>query len=144
MPRSFRVHARAAHAALLGLAVAVCAGCGSGGTGVVTGKVTINNKPLPSGSITFLSEAGNHDAFTATIKDGEYRTGEMPVGPAKAYISPPLEMPEKGPEGGDQRPVTKAARKKGPIPHKYLVADTSGLSLTVQKGENPFNVDMVP
>jgi hypothetical protein len=149
MSRSLRGSVRAAHAALLGLAVALCAGCGSGGVGVISGKVTVEGKPLKKGSIHFLSEVGNRDAFTASISDGTYRIPDVPAGPAKVYISTPPEQPdpETGPKGGDLLPppkLTTGPRPKSPIPEKYLSADTSELSLTVKKGENTFDVNMVP
>ena len=80
MPRSLR---RSAPLAALAAAVLALAGCGSGGTGVVAGKVTVNGKPLKKGLITFSSEVGNRDAFSAAIKDGLYKTGEIPCGLAK-------------------------------------------------------------
>lgn len=141
MPRSLRVYSRAASAALLGLAVALCAGCGGAATGTVSGKVTVNNQPLKDGLITFLSDAGNRDAFSARITNGEYRTDAMPVGTARVYITPPMEMPTEGPQGGDLQPPPKVV-KKALVPEKYTRVETADLKLTVNKGENTFDVPM--
>lgn len=128
--------------ALVAVVALFSVGCGQG-TGVVTGKVTLDGKPLPRGLITFLSEVGKKDAFSAAIIDGEYRTDPIPCGPAKVTViatdGPPTE--EKG--GSDlqagPRPGTKTMVV---IPDRYQKPDTSGFELTIKPGENPFNADM--
>src|SRR2546423_1656505 len=104
MSRPLRLVPLAALAAALALA-----GCGSGGTGVVSGKVTVNGKPLKKGLITFSSEVGNRDPYSARIVYGAYQTGEIPCGPAKVTIYPaqinPAELPEEVKGGGDRVPV---------------------------------------
>jgi hypothetical protein len=146
MPRLSRVILRTTSAALLGLAVSLVSGCGGGGSGTVSGKVTLSGKPVERGTITFLSEAGNKDAFSAAIQDGQYRTGEMPAGPAKIYLTPLMEMPAKGAAGGDVRPPPKVVKGevKSGFPDKYTNHESSGLSLDVKRGENTFDVNMIP
>jgi hypothetical protein len=137
--------------AALAAAVLFFAGCGSGGTGVVSGKVTVNGKPLKKGLITFSSEVGNRDAFNAAVIDGAYKTGEVPCGPAKVTVYPAQvgaqEMTEEAKGGGDRVPVgaRKAGRALAPeVPSKYGNADTSGLSFTVKRGDNEYSVELAP
>ena len=152
MKHTPRLLVRLVPASLLTLAILLTAGCGEP-SGFVTGKITVNGKPLPRGLITFLPEGGNKDPFSSAIVNGAYRTNPMPVGPAKIMIVPTLTAVEKGPPeetgGNDRIPkpkLNKAARKKDPfdIPLLFQNADTSGLQITVEKGENTFDKDIKP
>src|SRR5262245_18457053 len=137
MKRLLRVCARLVPGAVLTLAL-FCLGCG--GTGVVSGKVTVNGVALPKELITFLSEVGNKDVYNAAIADGVYRTAEIPCGPAKVIIIPALgEGPPPEAKGIDLRPPVRPVRGKAnvQVPAKYQSADTSGLQLTIKPGENP-------
>jgi hypothetical protein len=135
----------------LALASVSAAGCAPLPTGTVSGKVTTSDgKPLPKGLITFLSEVGKKDVYNAAIVNGQYLTSEIPAGPAKVVIVPALEtaggagVPVE--KGNDRVPQPKPADGKKPIevPAKYQNADTSGLHLTVQSGENTFDVNLRP
>src|SRR5262245_2998889 len=135
----------------LALMTALGAGCGSP-PGTVSGTVKVNGQPLPKGLITFLSEVGNKDPYSAQIIDGKYQTSPIPAGPAKVMIIPGLESaapsePPKEGQGNDLMPTVQPGRVKKPglvVPDKYQNAETSGLSLTVKSGENTFDVDMKP
>ena len=58
-------------------------GCGSG-KGSVSGKVTLDGKPLPAGNISFLGPKGQ--AVTADIKDGQYTASNVPTGDVKVTV----------------------------------------------------------
>jgi hypothetical protein len=119
--------------------------------GTVSGKVmTSDGKPLPKGLITFLSEVGNNDVYNAAIVNGQYLISEIPAGPAKVVIQPAIET-GNGPEvpvekRNDLAPPPKSAdgKKRIEVPAKYQNADTSGLHLIVQSGENTFDVNLRP
>jgi hypothetical protein len=122
------------------LATVFLAGCAPA-TGTVQGKITINGMPLPAGLITFLSEVGNHDAFSATIKDGKYETGPIPAGPCKVtVVHSSVARPAAG--GSD----LGRARTTGvvEVPDKYGRADSSGLTFTVKPGANTFDQNLTP
>jgi hypothetical protein len=57
----------------LTLLVAVLAGCGAGGPEIayVTGKVTMDGKPLPNATVVFVPENGR-PAGATTNEEGEY------------------------------------------------------------------------
>jgi hypothetical protein len=126
--------------------IATAVGCGTDpGRGSVKGKITVNGKVLAKGRITFLSEGGNKDPFSTAIVNGEYFIPDIPAALAKVYIVPPLSDDPLPVDKGDIVPTARPGR--GPrivVPDKYQNATTSGLSLTVQKGENTFNADLVP
>ncbi len=55
------------------LLVSTLVGCGSGTNELeVTGEVTINGKPLPEGSITFVAPSGDSQTGGGVIKDGKF------------------------------------------------------------------------
>lgn len=143
MTPPFRAATRAA-AGLLAVSLACAAGCNSDpGKGTISGKITVNGKPLPGGMITFLPEGGKRDPFSAAIVNGEYSVPDVTAGPAKAYITS-HQGEEPPPIGkGDITPVPRPGRKgKAEVPAKYGNPDTSGLALTVQKGDNTFDADL--
>jgi hypothetical protein len=64
---------------LLTLALVV-AGCGSGGRGTVSGKVSYQGKPLTGGLVTFNNPGGVAKVVTAEIQgDGSYKATNVPA-----------------------------------------------------------------
>jgi hypothetical protein len=54
----------------------------------VSGRVTLNGRPLETGEVTFFSaDQPKSKPVTAAIKDGEYRGVELPPGKYKVVIS---------------------------------------------------------
>jgi hypothetical protein len=120
-------------------------------TGTVKGTITVGGKALPSGLITFQSEVGNHDVFSAKITNGVYETSAIPCGPAKISIM--HSMTESGQThveagGNDLVPGSPQKAAAGPakiqVPSKYHSPDTSQLSITIKPGVNTFDQDLVP
>jgi hypothetical protein len=125
--------------------------CGFKRSGTVKGTITVNGQKLDRGLITFLSEAGNRDSFSASIVDGEYETEAIPVGNAKIVVIGSNES------GAPAAPVEKdlgdlaAPAKRGAakvdtmvVPDKYQSADTSPLTITIKSGKNTFDADLTP
>ena len=134
---------RAAPLALVALA-ALAAGCGPHASGTVEGKITVHGKPLPAGLITFESEVGNRDAYSAQIQDGAFKTGPIPAGPCKITV---INSTASGPPpvGGNDLSPTRAPRAGVvEVPVKYGRSDTSGLTFTVKEGTNTFDQDLTP
>jgi hypothetical protein len=149
---------------LLGLLVC-SAGCGSKSKAkaIVKGKVTFGKEHLTTGSVSFY---GPDNAFgTATIdKDGNYEMNDAPVGLVKITIVVP-KMPPGGrgpmipgsgkdvkdkasvdPEDPGRRIPIMGERpsKIVPIPDKYGNVETSGLTYTVEKGEQTHDINLKP
>ena len=122
------------------LATVFLAGC-SPATGTVQGKITVNGTPLAAGLITFQSEVGNHDAFSAPVKDGRYETGPTPAGPCKVTVihSSVVRPAARGSDLGRTRTAGVVE-----VPEKYGRADTSGLTFSIKPGANTFDRDLTP
>ena len=95
-------------------------------------------EPLPSGTITFMCQAGEKKV-TYQIKDGKYAVQNLNPGPVK--VSVVTIAPSKGgsPPGGgkaieDPDADKTPAGKYVPIPQKYSNGETSGLDFEL-KGE---------
>jgi len=90
----------------------------------VSGTVTLDDKPLGGGSITFLSKKDANYRVTGMIKnDGSFAFDGAPVGTAQLAVE------------------TDSLRYADPahfmaIPPKYRAIETSGLSFEVQPGDN--------
>ena len=141
---------------LLGLATAACAP----GTGSVSGAVTYNGRPLPSG--TTLPFYGPDNSVTAgqIAPDGTYLIPEISAGPATITVAtmPPLPSREllhitKPPPDPTNPPKVSKAKSPGgsetshryvPIPARYRKLGESGLRYTVRRGSQQFDIDLQP
>ncbi len=132
---------------LAALLVLSLSGCGSDAKGTITGKVTLNGKPVTSGIVTFTT--GKLPPTSAPInKDGEYTIQDSPVGEMKITLNnaPPLAEsidPSKTATAGPQKIPTAPAGETGPIPAKYA-KEGNGLTYTVKSGEQTFNIPLTP
>jgi hypothetical protein len=138
-----------------GLAVCLAllvAGCSSRGT--VSGTVTYQGKPLPSGTVTFIPERG--PAVTAVIDEGKYTAEKVAAGPAKVAVAsvsvevPPgfvkhMQPPKDAPIPPEARKALEAGAqiKKGvKLPENYADPDKSGLTYTVTGGPQTYDIDL--
>jgi hypothetical protein len=129
---------------------------------VVKGKVTLGKKPLPSGTVMFYGK----DGITATAHinpDGTYEMADAPLGECKVTVTvqtlPPGDtmvagrLKGKGPKmpAGPRDPskespelpsAPQVPKEVVPIDTKYSSPETSGLSITVKKGEQTYDIDL--
>ena len=133
---------------LLAVCLAVSAsGCGSRRASV-SGEVKYNGTPLPSGTISFLSQAGEKRVVAAQIVDGKYTAQGVEPGPAKVTVV--TVPPSKGglPPGGGkpvEAPSTFSSSPQGkyvPIPQRYGSSELSGLSYEVKSGSQTKDFDL--
>ncbi|HWL09812.1 MAG TPA: hypothetical protein VNQ76_15500 [Planctomicrobium sp.] len=113
-------------------------GCGQAGDvdlGVVTGVVTLDNKPLKDALISFTPDQGGRPSFGITGGDGRYvldysskRRGAL-IGRHAVHISTVLEGPS---EAGKGEPVTPLVEEK--VPEKYRTKE--GTVVVVESGRN--------
>jgi hypothetical protein len=136
--------------------VLVASGCGEK-KGDVSGTITYHGKPLTVGNISFM-DANNQVLGASPVTEGKYAMVKVPVGPVRIVIAS-----TRRPGSTVQHPLLKAKDrpnnpKKGKsedrplaedhsnsvisIPEKYSNPDRSGLTYTVQPGENTFDVDL--
>lgn len=148
--------------------VALCtilltSGCGPDykSRGVVKGKVTSGKRALTTGSVMFINKDGV-SASAGIDPDGNYEMKDAPVGECKVTVTVtelPMDpmvrarlmgkgpkMPEgpKNPESADSPapPLAKIPKEVVPIDPKYSKPETSGLSFTVKKGEQTYNIEL--
>jgi hypothetical protein len=138
--------------------LAVCAGCSSSSQGTISGKVSYQGKPVPTGTVVFVPQVQG-GSFVAQIRDGQYKLENCPVGPAKIAVSsrpantaprkgmmskikPPPEIQEKL-RGGT--PAEGASSNDAPtvkMPPRFQDPEKSGLSYTVKGGSQVYDIDI--
>lgn len=143
-------------------------GCGGGpnfkARGMVKGKVTTGKKLLTTGSVTFVNAEGVSGTASIDV-DGNYEMPDAPIGDCKVTVTvQPLpmdpsvrarlkgggpKMPEgpRPPDGSDgptapSPPLAKVPKEIVLIDSKYSKAETSGLTFTVKKGEQTYNIEL--
>jgi hypothetical protein len=155
------------------LLLTAAVGCGSG-KGTVSGKVTLDGKPLPAGQISFVGAHGQ--TATADIKDGQYTVSNVPTGDVKvtvqtSSIKQQAETLLASSRYGSSKTRAAAARKlpadikeqlqaeatrnaemvkRGkellakyrPVPDKYAKPDSSGLHVSVSRGDISYDVPL--
>jgi hypothetical protein len=106
----------------------------------VSGKVLYKGKPVPGGTVKFVTSSGGYAAFATIDEDGSYRI-KSSIGEVKIGIDNRLLRPSPKPRGsigGHKIPEAEAPKvdsQKGhyvPLPTKYYSPDTSGLTYTVE------------
>lgn len=133
----------------------VIAGCGGddfGPKGSVTGKLTLDGKPLPAGTkVLFMEPEKGYMGFGLTDEAGDYRIewrrsgtayDGLPVGNYQVSLVPAggIDVDEVSADdmlaGGPKQPKPSVA-----IPAKLLRNTTSGLVYDVKAGENIINIE---
>jgi hypothetical protein len=138
-------------------------GCGPDfkARGVVRGKVTAGQKSLTTGTVMFYGKNGI-TASAAIDPDGNYEMNDAPVGECKVTVtvtalpndpmvrarlkSGSMQFPE-GPKdptksSPDLPSAPRVPKEVVPIDIKYSNPETSGLSFTVQKGDQTYNIGL--
>jgi hypothetical protein len=130
-------------AALLVACVACDVGCGRRPTLVpVSGRVTLDGKPLGFGSVMIQPTGG--PAARGTIQpDGSFAVGTFTpgdgaiVGPASVRVACYEQQ-----RPGAPPPQGELALGKSLIPEKYTQFETSGITATVAAGMAPLEIDL--
>jgi len=138
---------------LLAISLGSLAGCGGGvgdvraGLVPVTGKVTLDGKPLTTGTISFIAGDGK-ESYTSQIDgSGSYTLAASPTSPGAlpgdykviviAVEAPKMADPMKDVAAGPDMGAPKSL-----VPEKYKTAETSGLTGTVPKSGGTINFDL--
>jgi hypothetical protein len=111
---------------------------GCGGTGTVSGKVTLNGKPLPGG-VVYVHDSEGQSRSGGITKEGTYAVSNIAPGTAKINVLTLSSMPSvRDPQGGGKNPLGEYV----PIPAKYMDFTTSGLGLEVKSGKQDYDIKM--
>lgn len=156
-----RTNRRRVFAIFVGIGLVTVLGCGDD-TGIgkrypVTGTVTFKGQPLETGRIDFHPvDAVNGRPATGEIRDGTYRLTTLTPGdgalPGQYQVTvTAMEVDTTQVEdtmikqggGARQHEIAKATQAaKRLVPAKYSLADTSGLTATVEERSNTFDFDL--
>ena len=118
-------------------AIVLLAGCaaeeGEKRTGMVSGKVTLDDAPVAAGTLLFMADDGHGDS--AELGAGGTYSLQLRPGNYKVSVSPAAAPdPLSSPEGG--------AAKAAAIPQKYHDFGSSGLTAEVKDGDNTIDISM--
>jgi hypothetical protein len=153
--------ARGLYLLIMVLVLAPSCGCAPP-TGSVSGTVTYQGKTLPYGRVTFVCAEGTV-VSGAIESDGTYAISPVPVGPVKIAVRcleeampalttiDPSEQPgakaNASPGGAPQGPMMmqspekpKSRPKSWRIPDRYQLAEKSGLTYEVQRGNQAYDI----
>jgi hypothetical protein len=145
------------------LVLPALAGCGKR-TAVVSGQVTYQGQPVPSGAVTFFGSGGLSDSSSLDA-EGNYTLSQAPVGTVKVTVvtglpsgGPPVirgpsankdTVTSRSPKhpGGEPKPgrhpgTGPAAARHVVLPKKYEDPDQSGLTFTVTGGKQTINIPL--
>jgi hypothetical protein len=138
------------------LSIFFLAGCAPADA-VVTGKVMLGDKPLPSGRITFLCDGGDKPVLSSEIRDGAYSLQGAAVGSAEVIVEtfaprpfvpvpgmPTAPSPTTGGPGGGPTVAVASTGAYVPIPEKYKRPETSGLKFEIKPGPQTIDVALTP
>lgn len=132
-----------------------CGGYNYGPTGKITGRLTLDGKPLATGTaVSFMQMEKGFLAFGLTDADGKFEVkswnnGDMPVGKYKVMLAPSTTStapPAKPPSAEEafENPELVDPVAKIDFPKKYRDTSTSGLEVEVKAGKNEFPLDLKP
>ena len=145
------------------IALITVVGCNSGqyAKAKVKGRVKFFDKYLTAGTVAFQSKDGQIGSANIDF-DGNYEMANAPIGDVMITVQVPTLGPGPGggppkappgippmrPPGGDggiaSTPPSIDPKKIIQIPGKYGKVETSGLTYTVEKGEQTYNITLSP
>jgi hypothetical protein len=117
-------------------------GCGGAYDASVSGKVTMNGRVVPNGTVAFSPVAGGPAAYGRIEESGDYqiRTGReagLPAGDYQVTVMATEPSKTLQNEKGGPPPAGKAI-----TPAWYRTKDTSGLKFTVKAGSNTIDLPL--
>jgi hypothetical protein len=116
---------------------------GCGGTGTVTGKVTLDGEPLPGGIVLFHHVAGPESESAPPPNgristDGTFVAANVPTGKTLVTIMTAPKMGSVAHPDAGLEPWGPYV----PIPAKYKDPDKSGFTIEVKLGKQELNLAM--
>jgi len=142
---------------VLPLLLVLVFGCGTkvnpNAPATVSGKVTYKGAPVTAGTVDF-HPAGSKGTISGPIKsDGMYTARDLPTGEMVVTVNTEMANPNrKTPSYGGGKGKSPIAAPPGPpptgggeyvkIPAKYANPKTSGLTVTLNAGQNTKDIDL--
>jgi hypothetical protein len=139
------------------LLVLTVVGCHGRFTGTVTGRVTFKGQPVTSGQVTLLGVDGRR-AFGRITREGTYVVYGAPLGRVTILVESKSRsnLVASGPAAGatnSDPPRANESETAGlllpleqaePIPEHYSRADASALFCMVRRGDQTYDIVLVP
>jgi hypothetical protein len=140
---------------LLSFLCPLAIGCGPGKKTVVTGKVTLHDKPVESGTLVFIPEDPTVEGGgTANVQDGAYTLRGTKPGKMKIYFvppTPPPTMPARA-RRSDSTPKDAPSGHSGSAPQNpkpplkisldYLNKDRTPLRYEITPGSQEYDIEL--
>ncbi|MBM4068373.1 MAG: carboxypeptidase regulatory-like domain-containing protein [Planctomycetes bacterium] len=124
-----------------------CSGCGGGSTSTVTGKVKLDGKIVPAGTVTFMNEQHKSVQSSVIGSDGTY---SISIAPGNCKIT--VMVPKAGEMGGGMKmdpakmgaggKVAAKGTEAVDVPPKYRDMKTTPLTVNVEAGQKTHDIDM--
>jgi hypothetical protein len=141
------------HVATLIVVSLSLAGCGES-LATVSGKVTLNDKPLTGGTVILVSEDGKKTEQVPIQADGKYSSDKVPLGNVKVAVWPPPvfkkaalppgykapNLPPGAPNAGVY--ADRPDEESFDIPKTLQDPKTSNLTVTVKGGSQTFDIPL--
>jgi hypothetical protein len=115
---------RVGQSAFLAALMLTAAGCGSS-QATVSGKVTLQGKPVTSGMVVFVG-ANNQIATGKLDGEGHYEAPRVPMGNLKVAV----------------QTYSRGDQAKAAVPQKYADPESSGLTCEVNQPQQEYNIDI--
>jgi hypothetical protein len=125
----------------LAVVLLLAGGCG-GGRGSLSGKVSSRGKLVSSGSVLVQASDGTTQSVVIQ-EDGTYTIPDLPVGVVLLAVNSP--NPQTSPPVVDKfgpRKPPPANPKWFPIPEQYGDPSSSGLTHTLHRGANTYDIEL--
>lgn len=123
------------------------AGCGGEPRGKLSGTVTFDNKPLPGGTVIFMTDDNSKTEHVPIQSDGKYSSDNIPLGKLRVAVLPPASGPVMpagakvtgAPADHPQAKLYSQANSAPPvnIPEALRDPATSNITVEVTGGEQP-------
>jgi hypothetical protein len=138
----FRQYRLGLSVCLAALALAA-AGCGPS-QATVSGKVTMQGKPVTAGTVLFVG--GDNQIGTGKLDgEGRYVAPSVPMGSVKVAVQTLRPEQVTGAEANrpkDAPPLPSRLTNLVPVPQKYADPETSGLTCDVKQRQQEYNIDL--
>jgi hypothetical protein len=164
---------RVCFVAVVSILAVTAAGCKQGPVhGIVSGKVLLDGKPLPGGTLSFVSsQPGTSTIFAKIDESGNYGPVDLPLGeiqvavdnrslappPPRGNVDPTAHMKRLSPELRKMRADTVKQQTAAPqpegvpaqsgnyvkIPDRYYQIESSNIRFSVEAGEHQRDIPLV-
>ena len=115
----------------------ISAGCQPSNMATISGKVTLDGKPIENGTISFVPTDGNSSSAGTRITNGEY-TLTLPLGTKRVEITASEVVGQRAAYGADS---PKVDVMRSMIPKRYNQESELSIDVKAGKSNHDFNLE---